>query len=114
MDKQSRRSAVRDYKERKIPAGVFVVRCAATAEAWVGLSRNLDAQQNSTFFALRQGSHLNRALQSAWAAHGAEAFSYEVLEVVDDRDMTTLGRNDLLKRRERHWMDTLGAPRILG
>ena len=114
MDKQSRRSAVRDYKERKVPAGIFAVRCAATGQAWVGLSRNLDGQQNSTLFGLRLGSHMNKALQAAWNAHGADAFAFEVLEVVDDEDLTALGRADLLKRRERHWVDTLGAARIVG
>jgi hypothetical protein len=114
MDKQSRRSAVRDYKERKTPAGVFAVRCAASGAAWVGLSRNLDGHQNSTFFALRMGSHPNKALQAAWSAHGPDALAFEVLEVIDDEEMTALGRADLLKRRERHWLETLGAAKILG
>ncbi|HEY8572601.1 GIY-YIG nuclease family protein [Phenylobacterium sp.] len=114
MDKQSRRSAVRDYKERRIPTGVYVVRCASSGEAWVGLSRNLHAQQNSLFFSLRLGSHVNKALQAAWREYGAEAFSYEVLEVIEDEDLTRLGRDDMLKRRERHWMDALAAAKIVG
>jgi hypothetical protein len=114
MDKQSRRSAVRDYKERKVAAGIFCVRCAPTGEAWVGLSRNLDGQRNSTLFSLRLGSHMNKALQAAWTAHGADAVAFEVLEVIDDEELTPLGRDDLLKRRERHWIAALGAKKILG
>src|SRR5258705_175775 len=55
MDKQSRRQAVRDFKERKTLRGVFAVCCAATGEVWVGGSRNLDQQQNSIWFGLRRG-----------------------------------------------------------
>lgn len=70
MDKQSRREAIRDYKERKVPIGIFSLRCVATGETWVGASRNLDGQKNSSFFSLRLGSHRNSAMQAAWKAHG--------------------------------------------
>src|SRR5688500_7451243 len=56
MDKQSRRNLARDYKERKVPAGIFSLRCAATGETWVGAARNLD-QKNGLMFSLRLGSH---------------------------------------------------------
>src|SRR5436853_96654 len=68
MDKQSRRQVVRDYKERKVSQGIFAVRCAATGEAWVGKSRNLEQQQNGIWFGLRSGGYVNRVLQAARAA----------------------------------------------
>ncbi|RAK51265.1 GIY-YIG nuclease family protein [Phenylobacterium deserti] len=112
MDRQSRREAVRDYKERKIEPGVFAVRCAATGEAWVAASRNLAQQQNGIWFSLRLGSHMNRALQAAWNAHGAEAFRYEVLEAIEDEDLSDYSRNVLLKEREAHWLEAMGARRM--
>ena len=42
MDKNSRRDAIRQYKERKVPIGIFAIRCRPTGETWVGASRNLD------------------------------------------------------------------------
>lgn len=114
MDKQSRRAAVRDYKERKVPAGVFSLSCAASGEVWVGLSRNLDGQKNSLFFGLRTGGHLNRRLQAAWNAHGAEAFEFAVVEALEDEDLTAYGREDWLKTRERHWREALQAHSITG
>jgi len=83
MDRLSRRQAIRDYKERKAAPGIYAIRCAPTAEAWVGASRHLDAQQNSAWFALRTGGHPNRALQAAWAAHGEGAFCFQPLERID-------------------------------
>lgn len=114
MDKQSRREAVRDWKERKVAVGVYAIRCAPTGEVWVAGSRNLDAQQNSLWFSLRTGGHGNRDLQTAWNAHGAEAFSFESLERIDDEDLTPLGRADLIKAREHHWLATLGAKKAVG
>lgn len=114
MEKQSRRQAIRDFKERKVRPGIFAVRCAASGDTWVGLSRNLDAQQNPIWFGLRLGSHQNRAMQAAWAAHGQDAFAFEVLEAVESEDMTPLGLDELLKRREKHWLEALAAKKAFG
>jgi len=114
MDNQSRRQLVRDYKERKVRQGIFAVRCAATGEAWVGQSRNLDQQRNGVWFGLRLGSHPNRALQAAWAAHGEAAFAFDELEAIEDADLSAYARDNLLKDRGAHWRDALGAAKIVG
>lgn len=114
MDRAVRRQTVRDYKERKTAAGVYAVRCAASGEAWVAGSRNIDAQQNSLWFGLRAGGHPNRAMQAAWAAHGAAAFMFEVLERIENEDLTPLGLADLVKARELHWRTALKAPKAVG
>jgi hypothetical protein len=114
MDKQTRRDLLRDYKERKSTMGVFAVRCAATGEVWTAGSRNIDAQQNSLWFGLRNGGHINRVLQAAWTAHGEAAFSFEVLERIEDETLTPMGQLDLLKARERHWLAALGAKKAVG
>src|SRR5262245_16500023 len=103
MDRQSRRDLIRDFKERKTDAGIYVIRCAATGEAWVGGSRNIDAQQNSAWFSLRNGGHANKPLAAAWREHGVDAFSFEVLERIETGEMTALGLTDEIKARERHW-----------
>ncbi len=114
MDKQSRREAIAAYKERKVRQGVYVVRCAASGEAWLGLSRNLDAQWNSISMGLRHGSYRNKALQAAWAAHGADAVALEVIEVVDTEDLSPYMREGRLKERLAHWLaETPGARPIL-
>lgn len=114
MDKSLRRQAVRDFKERKVSRGIFVVRCTATGEAWVGSSRNLDQQQNSIWFGLRAGGYINRSVQAAWTAHGEAAFAFEVLETLDDEDLGDLGRADLLKSRAAKWRVEIGAAKLVG
>ena len=114
MDKQSRREAIREYKERKPAPGIYVVRCAPSGEVWVGASRNLDSQENGLWFGLKTGGHINRAMQAAWNAHGEAAFSFEPLERLDDETLTPMGRADLLKARERHWLEALSAKKAVG
>lgn len=48
---------------------------------------------------LNLNKHCNKHLQKAWNKYGKECFSFEILEIVIDRD-------DLLKR-EQFWIDRL-------
>jgi hypothetical protein len=114
MDKPSRRQAVRDYKDRKVPAGIYAVRCVVTGEAWVGQSPNLAQQQNRIWFGLKQGGFPNRGLQAVWTAQGEAALSFEVLETIDDEGLAAFGRASLLKDRDAHWREVLGASKIVG
>jgi hypothetical protein len=114
MNKPSRRQALQDYKERKIAQGVFAVRCVPTGEVWTGISRNLGQQQNGVWFALKLGSHPNRALQAAWAAHGEAAFGFQALETVEAEDLSDYALANRLKEREAHWRATLNARKVVG
>lgn len=75
-----RKEAIREFKERKTPRGVFALRCTVTGHVWVDSSRNLDASKNSLWFVLGHGSHHNHPLQTEWNTHGMQAFQYEILE----------------------------------
>ena len=112
MDKQRRRDIAQAYKDRKVPVGVFSLRCDPTGETWLGMSRNLEGAANGVLFGLRMGSHRNRALQAAWTAHGEAAFTYAVVERLDE-DLTAIGREDWLKARLRHWIAALKGHSIV-
>ena len=114
MDKHARREAIRDFMEKTTVAGVYAVRCAPSGEVWVAGAPNVEPQHQRHWFGLRTGGHHNRAMQAAWTAHGGDAFSFEVLERLDDEDLTPLGRADLIKARERHWLAALGAMKAAG
>lgn len=112
MDKQRRRDITQAYKDRKVPVGIFSLRCDATGETWLGASRNLDGAANGALFGLRMGSGRNRDLQAAWTAHGEGAFTYGVVETLE-ADMTPIGRETWLKERLRHWIAALeGHPLV--
>lgn len=114
MNRQNRREAVRAFKERKARAGVFAVRCAPTGEVWVSASRNLDGQRTSLWFQLKMKGCYTKSLQAAWNAHGEAAFAFEVLQEVQDEDLTPAGLADELKRLDADWRARLGAQKALG
>ncbi len=104
----SRKEAIRKFKEQKPTRGVFAVRSTATGSVWVGSFQNLEAMRNRLWFSLRLGSHQNRSLQDEWTTHGEQTFQYEVLEKFDD-DLCAIELADCLKDRKRHWAAQLGA-----
>jgi hypothetical protein len=108
----SRKAAIQAYKERRIPRGVFAVRCRVTNGVWVDSAMNLEAAENRTWFGLRLGDvHTDKAIVSDFQTHGREAFTYEILEQIDD-DVTPMALKDLLKEKKLHWMAQLGARTI--
>ena len=111
MKTDDKKAAITAYKKRKPVAGIFAVRCTASGHAWIGQTLNLDTVQNRVWFSLRVGSHSNRELQSAWATHGAAAFTFEPLEQLKDEDLPYV-RASLLKEREIHWRSTLKGSAI--
>lgn len=107
-----KRDLIREYKERDVRQGIFAVRCQASGQVWVASSRDLDKQENSVRFQLKMGSHMNKSLQAAWNEHGAEAFAFEVLEEVkDDNPLLIPAR---LKERLAHWLEDMGAQKLVG
>lgn len=111
MNSSARKVAIAAYKERKPANGVFAVVCNATGEAWVGQSRNLDAQQNSLWFTLKHGSSPFRALQGAWNEHGEGEFRFEELERLRE-DFPTLTLASELKSRQSLWTARLKAQKL--
>ncbi|ATC31463.1 hypothetical protein CA606_03355 [Caulobacter vibrioides] len=104
-----RKALMRAYKERKVEAGVYAVRCEATAEVWVGATPDLSTRQNGVWFSLRLGSHREPSLQTAWNAHGADSFVFETVEAIDVEGLDAFGRASRLKDRRDHWIDAWGA-----
>jgi hypothetical protein len=108
IDKKAARAA---YKERRLNAGVFIVRCGASARSWVGAAPDLAAVENKLWFALRTGGAANAQMRADWLEHTHDAFAFEVLETVDP-EKPPLYLADHLKERAAHWRDALKADSI--
>lgn len=109
MENARKKDLIREYKEQKATPGIFAVRCGD--QVWVGPSKNLEKQQNSVWFQLHHNGHMNKAMQTAWNANSADAFTFEVLEEIADDNPQLIGL--LLKERDAYWRDKLGAARAL-
>lgn len=112
ISKESRKEALRKFKERKPLVGAYAIRCTVTGRVWVGVSRNLEATKNGSWFTLRSGSHRETSLQDDWNAHGETAFEYEILAGLDE-DVHPLEVDDLLKAQKKNWVVQLDARPLL-
>ena len=61
---------------------------------------------------LRQGSSPHRSLQAAWHEHGADAFSFALVEAIEAGDSFLYARDRALKDRLAFWQKELGAEAI--
>ena len=111
MKREDRKAAVAAYKKREIATGIYAVRCAPTGAVWVGQAPDLSTIQTRLWFTLRLGNDPHRSLQDAWLAHGAEAFTFEILERLEEEDINYI-RERLLQDRLLHWVKKLQATRI--
>ena len=112
MDKARREELQRQYAERKQPTGVFALRNSASGEVWVGHSKNLDVQKNGLWGRLKNGMCFNEDVQASWNKHGEDAFSYEILEHIEETDPHALQR--LLPERAAEWREELKAGTVKG
>ena len=108
LDKRALSAA---YKERKSVAGVYALRCATSSQAWVGRALDVEKVWNRLQFSLVGRASPHRELQAAWNAHGASAFSFEILERLEEEALA-FARDAQLKERLEHWREKLGAKAI--
>ena len=52
-----------------------------------------------------------RVLVAEYREHGRDAFTYEIIEKLDD-DVAQMSLRDVLKERKAHWIEKLGARSI--
>jgi hypothetical protein len=111
MSNARKKELLREYKETPQRAGVFAVACGE--KRWVGTTRNLDKQKNSTWFQLRMNGFPNPDVQAAWNSNGGEAaFAFEELEEIKDDNALIIG--ELLKERDAAWRKELSAEKLTG
>jgi hypothetical protein len=106
-----RKAAVTAWKERKSAPGIYGIRCVPTGEVWMGQAADLATVQNRHWFALRMGSHTNRALQAAWTQHGHDALVFEVVERLSEEEDATVQASRLRNALGR-WRDETGAAAV--
>jgi len=112
MDKAQRKDLARAYRQRTTAAGIVMLTCSTTGEAWVGATKNLDAAKTSLFFQLRSGVYAIKDIQAAFKAHGESAFAFETLETISPENPQIVA--PLLKEREAHWRERKRARKLYG
>jgi group I intron endonuclease len=102
-----RKTAFREYRERKIPSGVFQIKNTANGKVLLGSSLNLEGVWNGHKFQLTAGVHRNELLQKEWNEFGSDKFVFEILEMVKVKDDPNFNLEDELTLLEQIWLEKL-------
>lgn len=111
MERTDRKAAIAAYKERKVAAGIYSLRCMATGQCWVGRAPDLSTIENRLRFALRHDANMRASLRVAVREHGVSSIGFEVLERFEEDDLP-YERERFLRRRVDHWKAELGAETV--
>ena len=79
-------------------SGIYKITCMVNGKIYVGSSNNLRKRWKNHTKSLQQNTHHNQYLQRGWNKYGADAFVFEVIELVMPW---------ALLDREQYWLDTL-------
>jgi group I intron endonuclease len=97
----------REYKESAKQAGLFVIKNSVNGKIYLGSSLNLHGPLNKHRFMLSMRSHLNKMLQQEWKEFGADSFTFEIVEVVENKDDPNFSIEDELTLLEEIWAEKL-------
>ena len=104
---KTKKELKQEYRERAQQAGVFGVKNTANDKVLLGSSLNLAGALNGQKFMLSIGAHPNSPLQQDWNTYGADAFSFDILELVKPSDDPHFNVSDELTLLEQIWIEDL-------
>ena len=114
-DKSRRKELVDNYKRTPPEAGVFRIVNRETGRALLGSSPNLPSVRNKVDFARSTGSAgaLDRRLRDDFCRLGPDAFSVEVLDLLEvTPEMTEAQIRDDLAALEELWRERLDPAQL--
>lgn len=105
----NRRKEIRnEYKERKQLGGVYKIANTLNGKYLLGYAANLNSIQNRFQFAITTGSTVHPKLQKDWQEQGAQAFTLEILEELEQKPGQSQAEfMDDLKTLEELWRANL-------
>lgn len=86
MDKRERKKIIDAYKVRRAVGGVFAVRNSAIGKSLVQYTADLQGSRNRFEFSQATGGCAFKPLQEDYKKFGAGAFSFEVLEQLEQKE----------------------------
>lgn len=100
MDQQRKKALLEAYKNRRPDMGVIALRCEATGETFLEISKDISATMNGIRIKLNAGFHPNRRLLELWKAYGEANFTFSVARTLKYDDPSEDHRRELEKLRE--------------
>lgn len=93
-------------REIKIESGIYQIKNTKNGKLFIQSSRNLKTI-NGQLFQLEVGSSPHQELQREFSEYGKEAFTIEVLEVLEKPETGPFDEMDALKKLKAKWLEQL-------
>jgi GIY-YIG catalytic domain len=94
------------YKETNVQAGIYQIKNMSNNKIFVGKTMNLKTL-NGKKFELEVGTNTNKMLQKEWNDYGKDAFVFEVLERLKEKESGYFDKKSELEKLEQKWLDKL-------
>ena len=96
----------RQYKDTKVEAGIYQVKNTKNLKVLIESTPNLKTI-NGKRFSLDMGTYQNKGLLEELKEFGAEAFVFEILEILEIPEEGYFDAKDALKKLKEKWLDKL-------
>lgn len=80
-----RKEITNAYKARRLYGGVYTITNTLNKKYFIGSTMNLKSVQNHFQFAIMTGSTVHPKLKKDWEMSGAQAFTLEILEELEQK-----------------------------
>ena len=90
----------------KTETGVYQIGNTKNQKVFVVSTPNLKTMNGKPMM-LCVGGHKNKKLQEEWNKFGGEAFVFEVLEVLKEKEESYFDKTGELKKLEKKWLEKL-------
>jgi len=87
MGKPSKNDLKEQYNNRVIIGGVYCVKCSGTDNLWLRATTDMQGSKNRFAFSVSTNSCPEMGMIEAWKQFGATAFSFEILEKIEKKEM---------------------------
>lgn len=105
-----RKEIINEYKKSKLCGGVYTITNTLSGKYLIGHTANLKSVRSRFQFAITTGSTVHPKLQKDWDELGAQAFTLEVLEELEQKsEQSQTEFMDDLKTLEQLWRANLNA-----
>jgi hypothetical protein len=109
--KTPRKELKRQYAQRKIVGGVYLLKNTRSGKTLLEASTDLRGSKNRFDFSQKTGSCVDMRLQKDWKALDADSFVFEVLEEYEKRDSQTMEEfQSDISVLKKLWGDRLSLP----
>jgi hypothetical protein len=109
----NKKELIKEYKNKKHPAGLFAVKNKPENKMFIGTSLNLPAKLRGITFELEMGSHAFSNLAEDYKRLGKDNFEIFVLDEIEAKDETERELKNELETLENMWVEKLKAEGVV-